>query len=411
MRCPAKGASTVILADFKFPNRLDEPMPRKPEPVTQAQARRLLLAAQALLGPPPQGLDALIRQLGYVQMDSINVVERAHHLILGSRLEGYAPADFDALFQGDRRLFEHWTHDASAIPMAFYPHWKVRFPRSRARILQNAWWRERVGDKVDELLDLVLERIRAEGPLRSADFEHKRDSGAGAWWGWKPQKAALEFLWHAGELAVAKRVNFHKVYDLPGRVFPDAHALPASAPEEHREWACATALDRLGVATPRELAAYYDALDPTEAAKWCATAVKAGRVRPVETEDGRQAFAVEDWKARLADPQERTVLLCPFDPILRDRARALRLFDFDFRFEAFVPEEKRQYGYYVLPILEGEALVGRLDPKFHRERGVLEIKGLWLERGVRATKARKAAVARAAEALAARIGAKDVDWT
>jgi uncharacterized protein YcaQ len=383
-------------------------MPRNTDVITLDQARRLLLAAQALLGPPAKDLESLVRQLGYVQMDSINVVERAHHLILGSRLETYAPGAFEALLE-KRRLFEHWTHDASAIPVDWYPHWKVRFPLRRARFLDNAWWRERVGDKAEELLESVLERIRAEGPLRSADFEHKRETGSSAWWGWKPQKAALEFLWHAGELAVAGRVNFHKIYDLPERVFPDAHALPATAGEAHRDWACAEALDRLGVATPRELAAYFDALDPAEAALWCAEAVRTGRARPV-TLDGKPAFAVPDWKDRLPEVTDRTVLLCPFDPILRDRARALRLFNFDYRFEAFVPEAKRQYGYYVLPILEGENLVGRLDPKFHRDRGVLEIKGLWLEKGVRFTKVRRVAVTRAAEALAARIGAKDVEW-
>jgi hypothetical protein len=383
--------------------------------ISLLQARRLLLAGQALLGPPPAGgLKGLVEQLGFVQMDSINVVERAHHLTLGSRLQDYRPADFDALLEEDRALFEHWTHDASAIPLAFYPHWKVRFPRSRARILANAWWRERVGEAPEAMLAHVLERIGAEGPLRSADFEHERQDAPG-WWGWKPQKAALEFLWHTGELAVARRVNFHKVYDLPERVFPVAHAAPAPTEEAHREWACATALDRLGVATPRELAAYFNALDPAEAALWCEEAAAGGRILKVEVEDdpSRPAFAVRNWKRRLAgleDPPSRMVLLCPFDPILRDRARALRLFGFDYRFEAFVPEAKRQHGYYVLPILEGEALVGRLDPKFHRARGVLEIKGLWWEKGVRGTKARNAALRKAVEDLAARIGAKDVEW-
>jgi hypothetical protein len=383
--------------------------------ISLLQTRRLLLAGQALLGPPPTGgLKGLIEQLGFVQMDSINVVERAHHLTLGSRLQAYRPADFDTLLEGDRALFEHWTHDASAIPLAFYPHWKVRFPRSRERILANAWWRERVGENPEAMLAHVLERIGAEGPLRSADFDHERQEAPG-WWGWKPQKAALEFLWHTGDLAVARRVNFHKVYDLPSRVFPEAHANPAPTEEAHREWACATALERLGVATPRELAAYFNALEPAEAALWCEKAAAAGRIRKVEVEEDppRPAYAVRDWKRRAAaleEPPSRMVLLCPFDPILRDRARALRLFGFDYRFEAFVPEAKRQYGYYVLPILEGDALVGRLDPKFHRNRGVLEIKGLWWEKGIRGTKARKAALQRAVEDLAARIGARDVEW-
>jgi uncharacterized protein YcaQ len=379
--------------------------------LTAAQARRLLLAGQALLGPPPDGLEDLITRLGYVQLDSINVVERAHHLILGSRSAGYEPRQLEALLDR-RRLFEHWTHDAAAIPLQWYPHWQLRFPRSRARILASPWWRERVGDQAEPLLAQVLGRIRAEGPLRSADFEHMRQGEPG-WWGWKPQKAALELLWHTGELAVAGRAHFHKSYDLAERVFPEAHALPAPAPEAHLEWACATALDRLGVATPKELAAFWDAVEPAEAARWCAAALAAGAIERVQVEalDGgppKPCFAVADWRERLAalpGPGDRMVLLCPFDPILRDRARTLRLFGFDYRFEAFVPEGKRQFGYYVLPVLAGEALVARVDAKFHRARGVLEAKGVWWEKGAPRAKARLRA---ALEDLARRIGAREV---
>lgn len=382
--------------------------------LTAPQARRLLLAGSALLGDPPAGgLEGLVRQLGYVQMDSINVLERAHHLILGCRARGYAPEKLERLLRR-RRLFEHWTHDAAAIPLAWYPNWHLRFIRSRDRILANAWWRERVGDRVEELLGEVLERIRAEGPLRSADFEHPRRGGAGAWWGWKPQKAALEFLWHTGALAVAGRVNFHKVYDLAERVFPEAHALPPPDPDGHRDWACATALERLGVATPRELAAFWDALEPGEAAAWCAAALAEGRIGKVEVEDlaggaPKPAFAVPDWRERLAalpEPGPGMKLLCPFDPILRDRARTLRLFGFDYRFEAFTPEARRQFGYYVLPVLEGDQLVARLDAKFHREQGLLVVKGLWWEPGVRPTKVRLRRLDSAVEDLAARIGAE-----
>lgn len=384
--------------------------------LTVAQGRRLLLGGQALLGPlPPDGLAGLVRQLGYVQLDSINVLERAHHLILGSRSPDYAPAQLEALLEG-RRLFEHWTHDAAAIPLEWYPHWQLRFPLSRARILASPWWRERVGEQAQPLLAHVLARIQAEGPLRSADFEHPRQGGEPGWWGWKPQKAALELLWHTGELAVAGRAHFHKIYDLPARVFPEAHARPAPEPQAHLDWACATALERLGLATPRELAAYWDAVQPAAAAAWCAAALAAGRIERVDLEavDGaaRTCFAVPDWRERLAalPEPERTVLLCPFDPILRDRARARALFGFDYRFEAFVPAARRQYGYYVLPILEGDALVGRLDAKLHRERAALEVKGLWWEPGVRPAKARLRRLRLALETLALRLGAGEVQY-
>ena len=391
-------------------------MPGPAPHLTAADGARLLLASQALLGPPPPGgLSGLIEQLGYVQLDSINVVERAHHLILGSRTAAYDPKAFEALLD-QRLLFEHWTHDASAIPLRWYANWHLRFPKSRARILASPWWRERIGDQAEALLAEVLERIRVEGPLRSADFERAAKGGEAGWWGWKPHKAALELLWHTGALAVAGRTHFHKSYDLAERVFPAAHALPAPDQDAHLEWACATALARLGVATPKELASFWNAVDPADAARWCQAALAAGRIARVEVEprDGGPAkpcFAVPDWRERLAalpEPGERMVILCPFDPILRDRARTLRLFGFDYRFEAFVPEAKRQYGYYVLPILEGAALVGRVDAKFHRERGVLEIKGLWWEQGVRPGKARLRRLRMALEGLARRIGAGDL---
>jgi hypothetical protein len=384
--------------------------------LTRVQSRRLLLAAQGLLGGTAGGLDELIERLGYVQLDSINVVERAHHLILGARVEHYRPEAFEALL-ASRRLFEHWTHDAAAIPLRWYPHWQLRFPRSRSRILASAWWRERVGERMEALLDHVRARIRTEGPLRSADFEAEPGRGGSAWWGWKPEKAALEFLWHTGELAVAGRVNFHKTYDLAERVFPDAHALPAPDPDRHLAWACGTALERLGVATPRELAAFWDAVAPAEAQAWCAAEAAAGRIERVrvegpDAEPAKPAYAYPGWQARLAalpEPGERMVILCPFEPILRDRARALRLFGFDYRFEAFVPEAQRQFGYYVLPILEGDALVGRLDAKFHRDRGLLAVKGLWWERGIRPTKVRLRRLEKALADLAARIGAGGVE--
>jgi len=391
-------------------------MPAVPR-LTAVQARRLLLSGSALLGaPPPGGLEGLILQLGYVQMDSINVLERAHHLILGSRHPGYAPAQLERLLEG-RRLFEHWTHDAAAIPLQWYPHWHRRFASSRERILASAWWRERVGEGAEELAAQVLERVRREGPLRSADFEHPRQAGQGAWWGWKPQKAALEFLWHTGALAVAGRVNFNKLYDLPERVFPEAHARAVPDPQAHLDWACAGALQRLGTATPRELADFWDAVEPAQAAAWCAAAAASGSIEPVEVtgadgEKARPAYAVADWRERVAalpEPGPRLAILCPFDPVLRDRVRTQRLFAFDYRFEAFVPEARREYGYYVLPLLEGDALVGRLDVKFHRERGALEVKGLWWEKGVRPAKARLRRLRTALEELAARIGAGEVE--
>lgn len=390
-------------------------MPALPR-LTAAQAARLFLGAQGLLEDParkatPARVRKLVEGLGFVQLDSINVVARAQDLILRARLQDYRPEHLRRLLEQERALFEGFTHDASAIPVAHYAHWKPRFRRDEARMRGHAWWQYHFRDSdADAVIAHVQERIALEGPLMSKDFEHPEKRGP--WWGWKPQKAALDFLWRSGVLAIRGRVNFHKVYDLAERVLPRVHASPEPDPEVHRDWACASAAERLIVFTPREVAGFWDAIELAEARAWCAREAKAGRILAVEVEgaDGsapQAAFAVADWEGRLkASPEAPSGLrlLAPFDPILRDRARGLRRFGFDYRFEAFVPEAKRRHGYYVLPLLEGERLVGRLDPKLHRDQGILEIRGLWWEPGVEATPARRKALRAALDGFLEGVG-------
>ncbi len=391
----------------------------KPVLITADAARRLFMGAQGLLDDPGgratgTALGKLIKRLGFVQMDTINVLERAHHLTLHTRMDAYRQPQFARALEKDRSLFEHWTHDASAIPVEWFPYWRLRFRQDQARMQSDAWWQYHFrGVDGDQVVAQVLERITREGPLKSADFEHPEQRGP--WWGWKPQKAALEFLWRTGRLAIARRIHFHKVYDLTERVLPAQHAAPEPDEAAHLHWACSSALERLGVASPKEIADFWDVVDIAQAKGWCLREARAGRLVEVEVEavDGsraRAAFTGADWEKRVKDlPEapERTRLLCPFDPVLRDRARARRLFGFDYRFEAFVPDGKRVFGYFVLPILEGEKIVGRLDPKFHRDQGLLDIKGLWWEPGVKPTKARTKALAAALERLAEFIGAED----
>ena len=282
-------------------------------------------------------------------------------------------------------------------------------------MLAHPWWRERVGPDPERVVDHVRERIAREGPLMTRDFEDERPAGTDkAWWGWKPEKAALEYLWRTGELAIAGRSSFHKVYDLAERILPAGHAAPRPSDAEHLDWACRTALERLGIASPNEIAGFWAAVSLEEARSWCAEAAARGEIVPVqvETADGSKtyaSYAVPDWEARAAalpPAPPRIRLLAPFDPILRDRKRTLRLFNFDYRFEAFVPGQHRKHGYYVLPILEAERLIGRLDPKLHREKGLLEVKGLWWEPKVKETKGRRAALEAALDRLAKQTGAE-----
>jgi uncharacterized protein YcaQ len=389
--------------------------------VTAEAARLLLLGAQGLLDDPertatPRALLKLVERMGFVQLDSINVVERAQHLTLSSRLDGYRREHFTVLLEKRRSLFEHWTHDASAVPLKWFAHWKPRFERARGRITNSSWWSERMGGEPEKVITHVRERIAREGPLRSKDFEHDRRGVPATWWDWKPQKAALEFLWTTGELMVTRREGFQKVYDLTERVLPAQTSAPHPSEQEHVEWACSTALERLVVATPKELAEFWDAIEIAQAREWCEESARAGRIIPVlvESLDGakpRPSFASADWERRLQmlpTPPARTRLLSPFDPVLRDRARANRLFGFDYRFEAFVPESKRRHGYYVLPILEGDRLIGRLDPKFERREGVLRVNRVYWEPGVRVTSRRRKELEKALARLAGFIGAERI---
>ena len=368
-------------------------------------ARRLLLEGQALLDATDgrateSAVERLVARLGFVQLDTITVVERAHHHILGTRLDAYRPDLLDTLHRRGR-LFEHMTHDASLIPTRWFPHWRKRFERP----FTNQWWRERIGKDAKKIMAQIVERIRREGPLKASDFESRVKQRSG-WWEWRPEKAALEYLWRTGVLAVKERDGFQKVYDLTERVLPEAHALPEPSDAEHLAWACREALERLGVATPTELAAFFRAVSTVDARRWCAEEARRGGIVAVRLA-GARVFALPDWEARAAKARpapERARLLSPFDPLVRDRKRALRLFGFDYRFEAFTPAAQRKYGYYVLPVLLGERLVARLDPKLRRDEGVLEVRGVFWEK--KPTKKEKAALDEALDRFARFVGAE-----
>ncbi len=375
--------------------------------LTVQDARRLLMRGQGLLASPRRRasqaeLERLIDHLGFVQVDSINVVERAHHLTLWSRLHGYQRSWLDNLLS-ERRLFEHWTHDASLIPTRHLAHWHHRYQRYLERVRKHRWWEERLGPDWQAGSQAILGRIAREGPLRSRDFEG--GSEPGGWWSWKAPKAYLEYLWRTGQLAIRERENFQKVYDLSHRVLPPT---TPSSPEEHLDWACRSALERLGVATPSEVAGYWACLDLARARSWCLRHALKVRLQ------GREYYALEDLAEKLKEPCEPPSgmrLLSPFDPVLRDRKRAQRLFGFDYRFEAFVPAPRRVYGYYVLPVLERDRFVARLDPKLHRARKTLEIQGLWWEANSKPTASRRRALQQAVERLGAFLGAERIDWS
>ncbi|MEI9996257.1 MAG: crosslink repair DNA glycosylase YcaQ family protein [Rhizomicrobium sp.] len=382
--------------------------------ISNAQARALILARHGLSGERQAGgaaaIAPLIRKLGYVQLDSIKIIERAHHHILHSRHGGYRPRHLERLQARTPALFEHWTHDSSLIPLEHYPHWRHRFAKSKANV---AAWRERFGD--DRVLKTVRDHVEAHGPSLARDFAHL-GGRTGPWWGWGPAKAALEYLWRIGELAVLERNGFEKVYDLAERAIPKSLRDGRPTRLQTLDWAHNAALDRLGAGTARMIADFWGHASIPEAAKWIEGERRAGRLIDVTLEGapgkrGFQAVARPDIAAetaRLPVPTSRLRVLSPFDPVLRDRARAERIFGFDYTIEIFVPGPKRTYGYYVFPLLEGARFVGRIDMKAERAADRLAVKALWLEPRLSLSAARRAKLERALERQARLGGVRDI---
>lgn len=363
-------------------------------------ARRLFLQRQGLSFPPQkklsdEGLLALIEHLGFVQVDSIQTVERAHHMILFARNQTYRKKQLARLHERDGLLFENWTHDASIIPSRFFPYWRRRFLREEARLRER--WRNWHGESFEAELDGVLQHVAANGRVLARELGNDNPDSPktnGGWWDWHPSKTALEYLWRCGHLAVAARDGFQKVYDLTERALPAPHRAPQMSEAETIDWACRAALERLGVATSGEIAAFWDLVTPEEAKAWC-VARRGGALEEarIEGADGklRRAFAFtgRDPCSDLPEPPKRLRVLSPFDPLIRDRKRTERLFGFHYRIEVFVPAAERRYGYYVFPLLEGDRLIGRIDMKHERDSGALAVKALWLEPTMKLSAARQ----------------------
>ena len=240
----------------------------------------------------------LIQRLGFVQLDSINTVARAHDLILFSRRPSYRSENLKRLYEREKELFEHWTHDAAVIPMDFYPHWHLRFQRD-ADLLKARWknWRR---DGFEQQFEAVLQHIRDHGPVSSSDVGKDEKKGSGGWWDWHPSKTALEFLWRSGALTVVGRDGFKKRYDLTERVI-ETQLCPGNMQcdeEATVDWLCHAALDRLGFATSGELAAFWDTVSAAEAKDWCATSLDRGDIEEIEITSAdrriRKVFARPD---------------------------------------------------------------------------------------------------------------------
>lgn len=379
-----------------------------PSLLSLQQARHLHLGAQGLLTPPaktatPLALRQCITRMALLQIDTIHVVSRSPYLVLFSRLGQY-PRHWleETLAQG--HIFETWAHEACFAPATdLLAHRGYNQATRRHWGLANA---QRTHKQQRVHLDKLLAHIETTGPVKSSDFERK-DGGGGAWWGWKDEKRWLEALFATGELMVARRENFHRVYDLSHRVAPAALTAEMAALEAgklhdaealHRQFILQS-VAALGITQARWVNDYFR-LKPR---------LKDADLDALVDEGALLRVAVEGWDTpAYVHPQNKallkkaaagtleathTTLLSPFDPVVWDRERGSNLFGFDYRLECYTPEPKRVYGYFVLPILCQGALIGRLDAKAHRVEGVFEVKTLHTQPGAKWSPAQIDAVA------------------
>lgn len=351
--------------------------------LSAGDARRIALAAQGFGAPKPSTVRAghlrrMIARLGVHQIDSVNVVARAHYLPAFSRLGSYELALFDRDAWGrraDRRLFEYWAHEASLLPLDLHPLLRWRMTRADEGRAGYGSMRAFAGERRGEAM-AILDRIRNEGPLAASDLESSRTG----WWAWSDAKRALEWLFYAGHVTTrTRRRSFERVYDLTERVIP-APVLARPTPDEPDAQAAlvAIAASALGVATAGELRDYFR-LGPEDGRKAVERLVEEGALVPVRIPGWPAAYMHRD--ARVPRRIRGRALLAPFDPLVWERARTERMFGFRYRIEIYMPAARRTHGYYVLPFLLDEALVARVDVKADRQAGRLLVHAVHLEPG------------------------------
>jgi uncharacterized protein YcaQ len=352
--------------------------------MSAAQARRAALAAQGfararpLTTPDRRHVRRVLQHTNLLQIDSVNVLARAHYLPAWSRVGAYPRTLLDRMAYRDRELFEYWGHEAALLPVRLHP--LMRWRMKRAELMYETWGRmARLAREKPHFVDHVLSVVRDKGPVTAGEIAQEEKRAKEHWgWNWSDEKTALEYLFYAGRITAADRRNFERVYDLTERVIPTA-VLDTPTPDEaaaHRELLVLAAAS-CGVATATDLGDYFRLKMPAVRPR-LAELVEAGRLEQVQVEGWAQAaYAVPG----VAVPRrvDARALLVPFDPLIWFRDRTERVFGFHYRIEIYVPADKRVHGYYVLPFLLGDRLVARVDLKSDRQQGVLQVQSAWAE--------------------------------
>ena len=343
----------------------------------------MALGAQGFADPrserEPNGWDLrrVLKRVGLLQIDSVNVLERAHYLPAFSRLGPYPRDLLDRASQrAPRRLFEYWGHEASLLPVDLHPLLRWRMERAAG----DAWGgMRRIQRDRPELVARILEQVAERGPVAASELAESEPRRSGPWWDWSDAKRAVEWLFWSGQVSAARRRRFERLYDLPERVLPPA-VLTASTPpvaEAQRELV-RVAASALGVAAERDLRDYFR-LPAADAKARVAELVEAGELMPVAVEGWGRTRAYLAAGARIPRAIDARALVGPFDSLIWERSRVRRLFGFDYRLEIYVPKPKRRHGYYVLPFLLGDRLVARVDLKADRAASVLRAQQVHLE--------------------------------
>ena len=338
-----------------------------------AEAKRLILASQLMTGPARKPLQ-ILEHLGYVQIDSISVIERAHHHVFWSRNQKYQPTDLTQLIE-TRQAFEYWSHAASYLPMKDY---KYSLPMKEAfRNRETSWF-----PKDPRMMKNVMARIRKEGPLRSKDFEKAKHGNTG-WWDWKPAKKALERLFLEGHLEVTRREGFQKVYDIPENVIPSSVDTVRPSDAEYSRFLIHRTLRHHGFATAKEISYLLSAPTKTSVLAALKEMEFDNEITKVSVEGIEQPYyALPTALEVIPRAGTKIHILSPFDNLIIQRKKLATLFSYDYQIECYVPASKRKYGYFCLPLLQGTRFVARIDCKADRKNKLLLVKAIHFEEQV-----------------------------
>lgn len=391
-----------------------------PLTLTREEVRRLAIVRQHLADPTPAPMLDLIRDLGCLQLDPIRAVERTHLLVLWSRLGAFDEAELEHLRWEDRALFEYWCHAASLVLTEEYPVHRWHMGQKRhSNPRADAWFAETEG--LDDLRDYVLQRVKQEGPLHAREFENPEHMVYDTRWSsGRYVNYLLDLLWSQGHLVIAGRPSNHRQWGLADQFWPAWTPQEEWNAEQVCRFATQKAIRALGAATPKQIKFHYTRGRYPNLNAVLKKLVGEGTLHEVvvtrnsEPLPGPWYIHSDDLpllaRLRANEWHPRTTLLSPFDNLICDRDRTEQLFDFFYRIEIYVPAAKREYGYYVLPILHGDQLIGRVDPKMDRQSNTLYVNAVYAEESSPDDEETVTAVRSAITDLASFLGATNINW-